>query len=305
MKTSLINLSCRNRVFLLFISSLLCEISFAQGESFPISSELRIRTITDQVYMHTCSNSNGMVFTDQDEAIIVSTPPSDEETRNLIRWVKDSLRKDIVAYVIDRWHPDAMEGLDVIQEMGIPSFSSNLTRSVAEEKGLPVPESGFDEYLDLPVGSKKVICHYFGPAHTLDGIVVYIPSVKVLFGGNEIRHYNGWAGNIADAYVDQWPETIQKIKGSYGEAKHVIPGHGPAGGSELIDYTQQLYEATDIDLPEVRIPSDLNDKLNEQKVFVESSRNDTLHSGIRILTDVILYIKKGGPPGARGRPFVI
>ena len=293
MKTSFHNPFYWNSNVIVILLFLLPAISSAQQEFFYISSGLRIQTITDHVSMHTYSNSNGMVFIDQNQAIIVSTPPSDEETRNLISWVRDSLKKDIVAYVIDRWHPDAMEGLDIIQRMSIPNYSSNLTRSVAKEKGLPVPDTGFDEQLDLTIGGKKVSCHYFGPAHTVDGIVVYIPSEEVLFGGNEIRNYNGWVGNIADAHLDQWSETVQKIKNSYGGTKHVIPGHGPAGGSELIDYTLQLYEATGPDLPEVQQPSDLNEKLKEKKVLVESSESDTLLNGIRIVANAVIYINKG------------
>ena len=223
------------------------SLTSAFSQSFMVNPSLEITPLSKNAFIHTYDNSNGLIFISGEEAIIVSTPPSDEVTLSLINWVRDSLRKDIIAYVIDRWHPDAMEGLDVVQRMHIPSYSSELTRETAANKGLPVPKTGFMLKKEIQVGNEKVICHYLGPAHTLDGIVVYVPSERILFGGNEVRSNYGWAGNIADAYLDEWSSTIRKVRDSYGDASTIIPGHGRYGGPELLDYTIDLYTHRDKD----------------------------------------------------------
>jgi glyoxylase-like metal-dependent hydrolase (beta-lactamase superfamily II) len=260
---------------------------------FRISDSLVITPLNQQTFIHTCDNSNGLVFTSQDDAIIISTPPSDRITYELINWVKDSLRKEIVAYVIDRWHPDAMEGLNVVQSLGIPSYANEMTCEIAAEKNLPVSKHCFNTKLVINVGRDKVICHYLGPAHTKDGIIVYIPSQKILFGGNEIRNFNGWVGNIADAYVDEWSNTVKKVKQEYGDALIVIPGHGNHGGPELIDYTIELYTPSKwgaILKHHNIMPRDIFD--DRGKFFAIAEKASGTDQG-RILFDAILFIDKG------------
>lgn len=223
--------------------------------------------------------------------MIVSTPDSDLETQNLIDWARIEQEAEIIGYVLDRWHPDAMEGLDVVHENGITSYSYELTRQIAKEKGLPIPQTGFDPKQEILVGSEKVICHFLGEAHTKDGIVVWIPSEKILFGGNEIRNYKGWIGNIADATIYNWSATAEQVKQEYGSAQFVIPGHGKHGGAELIDYTIELYNfdppASLVDNQQyLTIPAFAGNEDFEIKAEAHSLLN-----GVRILKDAIVLVQ--------------
>lgn len=222
------------------ISLILCGfINLLLGQNEKVSECLELIKLSESTYIHTCSQNNGLVYINNGEAVIISTPDSDKETQHLIDWVKSKAK--IVGYVIDRWHPDAMEGLDIVHKNNITSYSSERTQQIAKEKGLPVTNFGFEEKLELDLGKQKVVCHYLGEAHTSDGIVVWIPDEKILFGGNEIRNNGGWIGNIADANLSEWSNTAKRVKENYANAKIVVPGHGKYGGSELIDYTINLY----------------------------------------------------------------
>lgn len=213
----------------------------AWTQEIVINDNLKLIHLTNNVFMHTSNGNNGIVYFSDGDCLIVSTPASTGLTTDLINWIKKNHKTRIVAWVIDRWHPDAMGGLKAVQEAGIPSYAYEQTRKIAEYKNLPVPDKGFNPLLELKVGKEKVICHFLGEAHTNDGIVVWIPEEKVLFGGNEIRNYNGIVGNIADANINEWSNTIRKVKDLYGTAEIVVPGHGAFGGPELIDYTIELY----------------------------------------------------------------
>lgn len=216
-----------------------CPISY--GQEVSISENLKIIKLTEHTYLHTSKDNNGIIFINKGEAIIVSTPETEIETKNLINWVKNQ-KLEIIGYVIDRWHPDAMGGINAVNSYGIKTFANELTRKICKEKNLPVPQTGFNPKLELTVGGEKVIAHYLGAAHTEDGIVVWIPKDKVLFGGNEVRSIGGWYGNIGDANLKEWSNTILKVKENYGTAKIVIPGHGKYGGIELLDYTINIYK---------------------------------------------------------------
>jgi len=270
---------------------LLSRFYGTNAQQIDISDNLYLTKLTDKTYIHTCDNSNGVVFINNNKALIVSTPYSDTETQNLIDWVIKKQNAEIVGYVIDRWHPDAMEGLDVVHNNGIKSHAYELTRQIAKEKGLPVPQIGFVQKKEILVGNEKVICHYLGEAHTKDGIVVWIPSEKILFGGNEIRSFNGWVGNIGDASIDKWSETATKVKKEYGSAKIVIPGHGRYGGSKLIDYTIELYNTKNKNwiLNSQKATVRPNFKNNDDLII--TSEFDSLRDGNRILNNAIVYIQ--------------
>jgi hypothetical protein len=76
-------------------------------------------------------------------AVIVSTPESDIETQNLIDYVRKELKANIIGYIIDRWHTDAMEGLDVVQENEIPTYAYEKTRKIANSKGITCARNWF------------------------------------------------------------------------------------------------------------------------------------------------------------------
>jgi glyoxylase-like metal-dependent hydrolase (beta-lactamase superfamily II) len=49
-------------------------------------------------------------------------------------------------------------------------------------------------------------------------------------------------GNIEDASLAEWPESLTRIKDKYSSAEIVIPGHGNQGSLKLIDHTLKLLE---------------------------------------------------------------
>lgn len=259
------------------------------GQTIHVSDKLTLTKLTDKTYIHTCQNNNGLVFINEGNALIVSTPDSDSETQNLIDWVIKEQKAKIIGYVIDRWHPDAMEGLDIVLKNQIETYSFRLTQQIAKNKGLPVPKSGFDKKMVIKVGNDSVICHYLGESHTKDGIVVWIPNEKVLFGGNGIRNYNGWIGNIADANLNDWSETAGRVKNHYGSAKFVVPGHGKYGGSELIDYTIDLYRDKNIATEKNESQKALDFKGNED--FIVQAEKDSSDNEFRILTNAKVIVQ--------------
>lgn len=277
----------------LFVIVFTVHTLYGQEKKMKISDKLELIQLSPETYVHTSEGSNGMVTINNSEGVIVSTPPSDEATIQLINWMHDSLKVKIIGAIIDSWHPDNMEGLDVVHNYGIKSYSNELTRQIAIEKGLPVPLIGFDQKMMLNVGNKKLVLQYFGPAHTTDGIMVWIPEEKILFGNNGVRNFNGWVGNIGDANVNAWSETIAKAKTEFGSAKYVIPGHGQHGGPELLDYTINLYKPGNwgvlLKIHNVK-PSPIFN--NYGKVFV-SAMKDSTSGNLHYFKDALVFVAKG------------
>jgi len=266
--------------------------SNSQNETIHITEQLKIIKLTDNSFIHTSQGNNGFIYMDSNEAVLVSTPMSDEITKDLIDWIRTVMKVKIAAYVIDMWHPDAMEGLDVVHEYGIKSYAHNLTIKIAKEKKYPVPQNGFADSLILNIGNKQIICDYLGPGHTIDGIVVWIPDEKILFGSNSVRCLNMGYGNIADADIENWSNSIKKVKAKYGNAKIVVPGHGKYGGVELFDYTIDLYKENKwgkiLKAHRIQLAKVFED---HDRIF-EVAENDTVINGEKHLKNSTVFVDK-------------
>jgi metallo-beta-lactamase class B len=116
-----------------------------------------------------------------------------------------------------------------------------MTIDIAKSKHLPVPVHGFKDSLILHLGDKPINCYYLGAAHSLDNIVVWIPTEQILFAGCMVKSLKTKdLGNIADGDLNEYPKTVDKLIDKFPTAKIVIPGHGQFGGLDLIKHTRNL-----------------------------------------------------------------
>ncbi|MGB5236535.1 MAG: subclass B1 metallo-beta-lactamase [Flavobacteriaceae bacterium] len=185
---------------------------------------------------------NGMIYLNGNEAIIYDTPTDIKASSELINWLQKQQQKQIVAVLVTHFHVDCLGGLKAFHEHQIPSYAANSTLKIAKVNNEVIPENGFDKKIIIRVGSESAIAEYFGPGHTTDNIVGYIPAEKTLFGGCLIKAMQAGKGNLSDANTDEWATTVQNIKNTHPDLKIVIPGHGNHGGMELLDYTIELFQ---------------------------------------------------------------
>ncbi len=110
-------------------------------------------------------------------------------------------------------------------------------------KGLPIPEMLLEythkfDFQDIPIE-----VDFIGEGHTEDSICVYLPMQKILFGGCSVKSLRSRGlGNIADANIDEWPDTIREMKRRFPEVEVIIPGHGLEGNVSLLDHTLSLFK---------------------------------------------------------------
>ena len=214
------------------------------------SDTLKIRQIAPHTYIHTSYLEtatfgkvpcNGMLVADEGEALVFDTPVNNSDAEELLNWVESTLKSKVTGVVITHFHVDCLGGLEVFHDRNIASYASSKTINLATPENEIIPENGFEQILELKVGKKKVINEFLGEGHTVDNIVSYYPQDKILFGGCLIKSLGAGKGNLADANVDEWSNTVKKVKEKFGEAKLIIPGHGKHGGTELLDYTIEKF----------------------------------------------------------------
>ncbi len=223
----------------------------AEPESLSVHPDLELVKLQESVYLHRSwletesfgrVSCNGLVVISEGEALVIDTAATEELSRHLIEAVERHLEAQVSAVVIGHFHADSMGGLPAFEAVGATSFSSLQTQEIARSLGSAVPRVGFDLRLQTRVGSIPVELGYFGPGHTLDNIVTYLPEQKILFGGCLLKAQGAGFGNLEDAAPSAWSATVERLKKAYPEVKFVVPGHGDLGGSELLDYTIELFE---------------------------------------------------------------
>lgn len=238
--------------FFLAFALLSCQTRSDEGPLYE-SEHLIVRQLSDHVLQHISFLKtdeygkvpcNGMIVVKENEAIVFDTPTNVESSVELVRYLTETMGYDVKAVVATHFHLDCVAGLDEFHAHQIPSYASNRTIELlkAHDPEAVLPQQGFEGVLELDVNGDLVTTTFFGEGHTPDNVVGYYPAEKAVFGGCLIKEVGAGEGNLADANVPAWPQTIENIKKAYPDAEIVIPGHGEIGGTELLDYTIQLFE---------------------------------------------------------------
>ena len=99
-------------------------------------------------------------------------------------------------------------------------------------KSVSYPTQTFDgDTFVIEDATRRVEFRYFGAAHTKGDAVVYLPKERILCAGDVV--VNGPYNFTEDADLQNWPKVIEKIMAL--DVEKVVPGHGPAGGAELLE----------------------------------------------------------------------
>lgn len=121
-----------------------------------------------------------------------------------------------------RWQAAAKSRSDVAE----------LHRDVPER-----PKQTFDKSpFVLKDASREVDFLFFGWAHTRGDGFAWLPKERVLCTGDAAA--NGPYNNTADGDIGNWPKVVaaaEKLSPAY-----VLPGHGAAGGPEILDGQAQF-----------------------------------------------------------------
>ncbi len=236
-----------------FILCLILPVSLFGQQEIIINDSVKVVPLTERVWVHVCGQyypafghftSNGAIYVNGNEAVIMDTPPSKEQAEALLDWFASRFPDVLIkAVIINHFHDDCIGGIEAFKSRGIPSWAGIKTvEALMERTDSPgIPEHYFKKKVTINVGDSKVINFYPGPAHTRDNIVTWIPGERVLFGGCMVKAAGATRGNVADADLKAWPATITKVMRKFPDAASVVPGHGDTGGQELLTYTRDLF----------------------------------------------------------------
>ena len=217
------------------------------------TENLILKKLSNHIYKHISFlntndygkvSCNGMLVINENKGIIFDTPTDNKSSLELINFVTNDLKSEITAIIPTHFHEDCVGGIQEFEKHNIPTYARKKTIELLKKNGqnFSKPIKEFDNNLTLDIGNKKVYADYVGEGHTKDNIVGYFPVDNAIFGGCLIKKIGASKGYLGDANTDKWSETVRKIKLKYPKTEIVIPGHGKSGGTELFDYTIELFE---------------------------------------------------------------
>jgi metallo-beta-lactamase class B len=239
----------RNFLILSFIFFYGISTGFSQTSVYK-TKDLEILELSPSTYIHISYlatndfgrvSCNGLIVLDQKEAFVLDTPVDEKASFELIQWIQLIKDAKLIGVLATHFHNDCLGGLKTFHEQGIPSFAFRETINLANLNGFEAPQSGFELNEEWKVGTKTLFSVFLGEGHTRDNVVCYVKEEKVLFGGCLVKEIEASKGYIGDANLKEWSHTIDKVKNTFPESRWVVPGHGRAGGDELLDYTSKLF----------------------------------------------------------------
>ncbi len=206
-----------------------------------VTDTLWLGRLTSNVWIHTTTHvldgvgyypANGAIVLQGEESLLIDTGWSDADAAAILTEWEAQKKPPISRALVTHFHFDRVGGIGELARRGIPAFGNPLTIGLALDAKLPVPRPLHElEKRRQRIGEVEVF--YPGEGHTIDNIVAWISSDRVLFAGCLIKAITASdLGNLGDANVGAYPATVRNVSESYTPL-HVIPGHGTIAGNSL------------------------------------------------------------------------
>ena len=246
------------RVFVMFaFTILLCGgLYVTRGDAQPDSfKEMAKGVWFRQGDIDNKGHCNNVVIEMKDSLLIVDANyPSGAEA--LLKDIKKVSSKPVKWVFDTHHHGDHAYGNSVWTALGATTIAhENVLREIEKyepkrwqgskrpdvvalhKQTLEPPQKTFREnpYV-IDDGERRVELHHFGWAHTRGDGFVYLPKEKILATGDAVT--NGPWNNVADASIGNWPRVIEAAQKL--DVAQVMPGHGPAGGKEVLEGQKQF-----------------------------------------------------------------
>lgn len=229
---------------LLFLIAFLPFVAKAQ-------SKLEITHLTGGFYVYTTYHdlggslfpANGMYVLTSEGAVVFDTPWDTTQFQPLLDSIRIKHNATVKLCISTHSHEDRTAGLTYYRSKGIRTYTSKMTDSICKLRGNPRAEFTFEKDTLFKLGQHKFKMLYPGPGHTSDNIIGWFPKEKIVYGGCLIKSTEAAdLGNLGDANVRAWPQTMRTLKKSCPSRKFVIPGHQSWADKRSVEYTEKLVE---------------------------------------------------------------
>ncbi|MDR3437221.1 subclass B2 metallo-beta-lactamase [Telmatospirillum sp.] len=202
------------------------------------------------------ANENSAVYVGPDHVTVVGATWTAETAGRLAGEIAKISKLPITEVIDTNYHPDRAGGNAYFKGIGARIVATEMTRDAMRDgwddviawtrRAIPsypavpmvLPDTVYPGDFALQDGRVRAL--YLGPSHTRDGIFVWFPEEKILYGGCILKEK---LGNLDFADVAEYPKTLRKLQKRDLGFTTVIAGHySPLHEPELIDQYIALLE---------------------------------------------------------------
>jgi cyclase len=231
------------------------------------SASLRETRLTERVFVLTfggedirCAyGANCTVVLGREGVLVVDPLIAPSHARLVEAAVAARTGRPIREVVLTHHHTDHALGAGALARRGarVHAHRACADRMAAEHPGLvaerranpalaplfadafaSAPEDPFEYGVTLDLGGAKALVIHTGHGHTPGDAIVYLPEESVAICGDLVS--NGYHVNYEDADPSGLDRGLAAL--SSLSARRFVPGHGPAGGAEIVE-AQMRYHA--------------------------------------------------------------
>ncbi|WP_244309927.1 subclass B1 metallo-beta-lactamase [Leptospira mtsangambouensis] len=219
------------------------------NQPLPSSERLEWQKIKETVWIHRSFgefqgqvfSANGLVVLSNKGVVVIDTPWTESQTEELFSEIQTKFQKEILFLIVTHAHDDRMAGVPLFQKRNIPVYSTSLTAKLAKERGFGKTNPILDIQTRFALGNESIEVFFPGHGHSADNIVVWLAHTHILFGGCLVKALDAEnLGNVKEADLNEWPNSVKRVLSRYPDAEVVVPGHGDWGKLDLLRHTIRL-----------------------------------------------------------------
>ena len=193
-------------------------------------------------------DSNTTFIITTEGVIIIDTRPTPTEARKVLKEIRKLTDLPIVYTINTHYHGDHTFGNQIfkssksiiahknVRDTLIKSGQDHL--SLFKTFGLPgmdevevtPPNIVYEKGMEIWLGEYRLQLLYHGKGHTNGDTIIFLDKLRTVITGDLV--FNKKIPYMADAYIDEWIESLKYIQFLKNET--VIPGHGPIGGRPTV-----------------------------------------------------------------------
>lgn len=190
------------------------------------------RPITDGVFTCVCEPESvtcGLVV-GEGAVLLIDTGSTPEQGAALAESAVELTGRPVTHVAVTHCHFDHWGGLAAFascQTYGHENLLSELAAKDSIPNDPAPPTNSFSLAKAIDLGSIRVELVHFGPAHTNNDVIVFVPDRNVIFVGDLLES----AGDPQfgpSTRLANWPMVLDGVLGASNDETIFVPGHGPS-----------------------------------------------------------------------------
>lgn len=230
---------------------LLVVLLAASVVSQPKPAPLVITHLTGDCYVYTTYGlaggepypANSMYVVTGKGVVMFDVPWDSTQDQPLLDSIYNRYHQRVVLCISTHFHQDRTAGLSYLQQQGIPTWSSVMTKELCRLHHNDEAANVFTKDTTFMVGNYSFRTFYPGAGHTKDNIVIWVPKTRVLYAGCFVKSTEASdLGNLEDADPIAWPASVRQVMKEFPDPDFVIPGHLDWTDKGSLAHTARLLE---------------------------------------------------------------